>query len=441
MKKLLAFMLAFVMIFALAACGGDDVDSKTESSTAGTSSSAASSEEPSEEPSEDESKEESEDPVEESSEEETPLPEFVNHHMAYNVNVADMAPLQGATPSNTSIRFTKINEAPAYGDIVLFTKDYGKTIAAGSETYEDYAILVVEYKADKFLYFQKSMLEVGENADKAKTEIPEDGFVVAIHSAQKTYITRFASINKDLPMYLFGISLKPIKWEIEKTSTKMTIDGKFEEDKWGKFLVETIDYKNTTWDYSKFANGNYNRSAKMYMTYDDDNFYFAIVLDASSCIFLDNISSANAGNMWNKECIQVNVMNKPINDETVMQYYNMHANSNYLATKDIVRQYGFSGSKSGETFPHVWWGGTKPGFTGEAAVVRDDTNEQTIYEVSIPWSEVGVDLANADSFAFSISINSASSADGSWESIRMRDGGGIIGVNDVTKMATVTFKK
>jgi hypothetical protein len=76
-------------------------------------------------------------------------------------------------------------------------------------------------------------------------------------------------------------------------------------------------------------------------------------------------------------------------------------------------------------------------------VVRDETNQQTIYECKLSWEEIGFDAAPTagTQFGFSYSINARpDGGDASWINLRMRNGGGIIGRNDWSKMATVVLK-
>ena len=182
MKKVIASILAVVMLLFLVACGTSEGD---ESSAAASSTPPAST-------SKDESKTTSSDADDESSaassdtssEESDPGPELP----AYLTNFVSFAEKRDTTlkaTDTTSIRLTKIDEAPVEGDIVLFTSAYGDTIAADDETYADFAIVVFEYDHDVFTYVQKSLAEVGEDDTKADTAIPEDGFVLAISSLQR----------------------------------------------------------------------------------------------------------------------------------------------------------------------------------------------------------------------------------------------------------------
>ncbi|HBR30891.1 MAG TPA: hypothetical protein DD733_02290, partial [Clostridiales bacterium] len=111
-------------------------------------------------------------------------PDFTNKFVTYG---GPIDTLVRATDSN-AIRLTKINEAPETGDVVLFTKDFGTSIASGTETYEDFAILVCTYNGEKFSYTKTSYAPVGEDNKKSATKIPEDGFVIAVHKAQTAAI-------------------------------------------------------------------------------------------------------------------------------------------------------------------------------------------------------------------------------------------------------------
>jgi hypothetical protein len=76
-------------------------------------------------------------------------------------------------------------------------------------------------------------------------------------------------------------------------------------------------------------------------------------------------------------------------------------------------------------------------------VVRDEENKRTIYEAAIPWSILGSADApfapeKGDDIQVSISVN-CGSEDAKFKNILLRDGGGIIGINDWTKIPTITL--
>ena len=83
-------------------------------------------------------------------------------------------------------------------------------------------------------------------------------------------------------------------------------------------------------------------------------------------------------------------------------------------------------------------------FTGECKVVRNDDDKTTTYEVAIPWAEIGLDKVDSGTeFGFSISINSTNEADieaGTWKTITLRDGGGILWRNDWSKIPVATIE-
>ena len=70
--------------------------------------------------------------------------------------------------------------------------------------------------------------------------------------------------------------------------------------------------------------------------------------------------------------------------------------------------------------------------------------QTTTYEVSIPWAGIGIENVDAGTeFGFSVSINSTNEEDdaaGTWKNITLRDGGGIIGRNDLSKVPVATIE-
>ena len=87
--------------------------------------------------------------------------------------------------------------------------------------------------------------------------------------------------------------------------------------------------------------------------------------------------------------------------------------------------------------------GTPDTFSGEYEVIRSDEDQLTIYEVAIPWSECGNDEykisgKKGEDLGVSVSINSGT-ATKSFMNIYLRDGGGIIGLNDWTKVPVITL--
>lgn len=437
MKKVIASILAVVMLLFLVACG----------TTEGDESSAAASSTPPASTSKDESKTTSSDSDDESStassdtssEESDPGPELP----AYLTNFVSFA--EARTPTlkatdKTSVRLTKIDEAPVEGDIVLFTNAYGDTIAADDETYADFAIVVFEYDHDVFTYVQKSLAEVGEDDTKADTAIPEDGFVLAISSLQTQALANLKNITDKSIVHVHGVQTLAVDEygiTVNKIETAPTIDGVVTEDEWGT-PVWDVDEDNKYWSYSSFEKNNYYATAKIYARCDDKNLYFAVVVD--SPYHYCPLDQSGAGGMYSYECIQVNVVDQTPLSDYMLENFD-YAVNNKAATEGHIRQYGFAASSNegNETLSVVWMAAADQAkFTGNCKVVRDEDNKATTYEVSIPWAEIGLDKVDSGTeFGFSISINSTNEADieaGTWKNITLRDGGGIIGRNDFSKV-------
>lgn len=444
MKKLFVILLALSMIFSFSACGGDSETSSTsDTSKAATTSNDDSDMEESEDNSTSDESEaseatNSEDESTDTSSDET-LPEFTNKYVSYGgaIGVA----VRGT--DSTSIRFTKINEAPAFGDVVLYTNDFGTTIASGSETYEDFAILVCTYTAAKFSYTKTSLIAVGEDATKATTKIPEDGFIVAIHKAQTACITSVGKTDGDDLFFVHGIQIGDVSISLKKATATPKVDGKVSATEYGA-AKWVVNEDNSLWDYSQFEVGNYYETAEVYATYDNTNLYIGVVVNIP--YHYCPLAQADAGTMWKYTCIQVNVSSEDPLGDYMSEHFD-YAIDTQSVTDNVVRQYGFSVNGDGESLSCVWIG-TPTTFTGTAKCVRNDSAQETVYEVAIPWSELGstahpFTLADAEKIGLSVSINSTSEEDataGLWKNLKLRDGGGIIGRNDFSKIASVELK-
>ncbi len=439
MKKVIASILAVVMLLFLVACGTSERD---ESSAAASSTPPAStSSEESKTTSSDADDESSAASSDTSSEESDPGVELP----AYLTNFVSFAESLGTglkATDTTSIRLTKIDDAPVEGDIVLFTSAYGDTIAADDETYADFAIVVFEYDHDVFTYVQKSLAEVGEDDTKADTAIPEDGFVLAISSLQTQALANLKNITDKSIVHVHGVQTLATDPKYVttflKTDTAPTIDGVVTEDEWGT-AVWDVNEENKYWSYSSFEENNYYATAKIYARCDDENLYFAVVVN--SPYHYCPLDSTGANSMWQYECIQVNILDQSPMSDYILENYDWFSSTNPAASQEgHFRQYGFavSSNDSAETLSTVWVSDGKTGFTGECKVVRNDADSTTTYEVAIPWAELGLDsVASGTEFGFSVSINSTNEADiesGTWKNITMRDGGGIIGRNDLSKV-------
>jgi hypothetical protein len=104
-----------------------------------------------------------------------------------------------------------------------------------------------------------------------------------------------------------------------------------------------------------------------------------------------------------------------------------------------MRQYGFSvNSTTGEQLSTIWQGDSAKNNT-QFKVVRSGQN--TIYEVAIAWADLDEEGFTPESGAeigVSVSFNSGRS-ENDFMNYFLRDGGGIIGRNDWTKIPVVTL--
>ena len=116
--------------------------------------------------------------------------------------------------------------------------------------------------------------------------------------------------------------------------------------------------------------------------------------------------------------------------------------TNSLATdNNVVRQTGYAVNDNGETLVVTWLGAQTNGHS--AVCTRDDAAGKTYYEITVPWSDIGnkednLDPVKGNIFGLSISINSGSE-NSEFKNITLRDGGGIIGTVDWTKIPEITL--
>ena len=436
MKKVVAMLLVFVLAFAFVACNNNTDDT----SKPDPASSAAPAESKPEEKSEEASKEDSKpaeesSKAEESSEEESqpeessePGPELPEYNDAF-VYVAGQN-LNMTEKDSASIRLTKINDTPEAGDVVVFTPEFGSTIEVDGETYADYAILVVEYNPELYKYYKKEIINLDSDADKSKIAIPSDGFVVAIHKDQAKPLAALKLVKDDVEIYPYGFQPITFAYDVKKTDAPFEIDGVLDE-RWSDFLIDDIKEDNVNWDFSQFEKNDFSITAQYYMAYSDTGVYFAVVVNTTSCGFMPGISASNGGDMYKYTCIQVNTL-----DQSPLSEY-MLANAGLQ-----------NGSDDGNSYHVIWWGGSHPTLSEDAeyAVIYDNALETVTYEVYLPYEEINIDPAEIGpgyKFSISISINSSSKEDvkaDKWKNIKARNGGGIIGMNEFTKMPVCTMQ-
>ncbi len=447
MKKVLAFLLVAVMLVALCACGGDET-SKTpagndssvagDNSVGGESDSAESTPDDDSTPadpeesevSEEVSEEVSKEPVVNESGEVVEIPEFTNKFVSFGT-----ASTTDHANDGTSFSLTGYNTDLSYGAVVLYDARYGATTPAGLE---DYAVLVATYQSKPlFGYVMSAYHAVGEAS--AAVNIPADGFVVVAHKYQEDVIKVMAAYDDSEDIFPHGIQVKAINWDATYAATAPVQDGKISANEYAA-SVDHAEINNDLWDYSQFAKTeNYDIVGDLYLSYDADYLYFAVVVG------MDYHYAPETDDLWNQCSIQVNVTTKAPTSDYISQYYDWGSGAGMTKqaeTDGAFKQLGYSVTNDGVAVAEKYMGELTPA-EGTFMVVRDGANQQTIYEAKLSWTELGFEAAPSagTQIGFSYSIN-ARPDDGkdSWINLRMRNGGGIIGRNDLSKMATVTLK-
>ena len=432
MKKVLAFLLVAVMIVALAACGGDEtskapannstpaestpVDDSTPAESTPDEDSTPAESTPDESVPDESVPEESDEPIVDESGNEVEIPADTNKYVSYGApNTGDRINL------NDSVVLTGYNEDLAYGAVILYDARFGAATPAGLE---DYAVLVAEYQAKPYFGYVKT-------AFYAAVNIPADGFVVVVHKYQESDVKALAAYGADDSIYPHGIQVKDITWNATFVANAPAQDGVVNANEYGA-VVSHVDVDNPDWDYAQFAaSEDYDIVADVYIAYDSEYLYYAVVVE------MDYHYCPNATSLWDQCAIQVNTLtNSPVG-EYISQHYD-HIVDPTAANEGVCRQVGYGVTNAGESVFESYMGGGK---SGDYKVVRDETNQTTTYEIKISWADIGFEEVpnTGASFGFSISINAREDST-TWKNVKMRNGGGIIGRNDWSKMATVVLK-
>lgn len=416
MKRLLILFLTALLVFSFAACNGE-----SEESVVFSGAEISENDESIEQSREDSSASEV------SEESKQPLPDFIANFVS--IGTVDT---KVNSQSSNSICLTAIDGSLEYGAIVLYTSEYGSV--SGAEL-EEFAVAVFEYNEKLFGYSLKSFAEVGKAED---VSVPEDGFVIAAHSTRKAYIDKLAKIPASETVFPHGLHLyKGADYTAYKTDKAPKIDGKFDKKEWNTHLIEEVNAKNPSWSYAQFETDNYYSTASYYTTYDDEYMYLCVVVD--SPFHYCPISPNKANDMWQYECIQVKLSSESPNGEYIAENFDHVANAKAV-NEGIVRSYGFAVNDSGETC--YYESGYTTEFTGLAACSRDDASQTTVYEVAIPFAEFGITAEEGREIGFTFSINSTNEEDdakGAWKNVTYRNGGGVIGRNDWSKLPAVTL--
>ena len=424
--KVLRIILIFVSVSLLiASCGGEMQENKSDESRSDSAVSETENTSTTDQASTDISEP---DMSEDESEE---LPAYITNFISY----APISTTLRATDS-TSIRLTGINKSAEYGDVILYTRDFGSNMHLKDGTYEDYAVLVCEYSHTYFGYVKTAVYNAGEDNNKSEIEIPEDGFIVLAHSAQESIISKLGRLDTVTPLFVHGVQIADVGFSISETSTPIEIDGSVGSE-WSAFHIDSIDENNELWAYSSFEENNYYTTADYYMTYDSDYLYLAVVVN--SPYHYCPITPSTANSMWQYECIQVKVVDQSPLSEFMLEHFD-HITDQKAVNEGHVRSYGFAVNNEGETC--YYESGISTTFEGLASVVRDDGAQTTTYEVAIPWSEYGINIYELTEIGVTFSINSTNEEDietGNWRNLILRDGGGVIGRNDWSKIPVVSL--
>ncbi len=453
MKKLLLLLLALVLVVGVVACADDSDDtsstatnSNTSSGTSsaggassGASSSAGSTSSTSTAGS---STGGSSGASTDTSGNGSAATNTISQFVSWTGTIGDGKLLATAATDATSLQLTALNEGPQDGvaGVIGFNYEYGGTIASDDGSYDDYNILVFTYNPDTWGYTLTKSLAVGDS-DKDDVEIPEDGFVIAAHKDYQEKVDAIKKLEPETVVFPHGFRATE-ELDTRIKSAEIAVDGSVTEDEYGKPIWE-IEPSADIANYEQFAKLNVEVTAKVYMSYDEDNLYIGVVVDSPNHYLPED----QLGSLWRYDSIQVNVLSLSPTDEYFMDnnYWNYGSGtgmSAQSATDNIFRQYGFGVSDKGTDANALYVSDGKVKFGGKNVSKRDDGAQTTTYEVSIPLSECGktgetIKGEKGTVIGVSISVNQGDKD--AWKNVALRDGGGIIGLNDLTKVPTIIF--
>ncbi|MBE6683436.1 MAG: hypothetical protein E7595_04690 [Ruminococcaceae bacterium] len=453
MKKILAIILACFFAVSFVACGGGEDESSATlgtSSTAGESkveesskvtvsedesSEAATSEDPSEAVSEGETSEgeTSEGETSEGEGDEPVEVTFTNKYVSWKVATGNGARTDVTATEATSLQLSKVNEDVVAGDVGVFTYDKsGKTL--DTEGLEDFAIVVAKYDHETFSYVRDEFYAVGEADDTVS--IPKDGFVIVIY---KTYEDKINAISTTTnPLFPHGfVSNTGLDAKIKSAKKTPTIDGNATSGEYGEAIWD-IKPDNALVSYAQFDKNNYFATAKVYMTYDAEYLYLAVVVDTP--YHFCPVNESTKGDIWKYSAIQVNFGANGRDTDYIDEHWDWQIDK--TSTNDnLMRQYGFCISDEGQQYSVVWQGDSSI-LCDTYCVTRE--GDITTYEVALKWSDLGKGdekfaPKKGDRVQVAVSFNLGLSEAESFKNITLRDGGGIIGINDWTKIPTITL--
>ena len=433
-RNAVLFLLAALLLLLTAACGTAPAapsESTPESASPAESvPSAEPSDEPASEPAVQESSEEPSEPAETSDQPEDPqkIPEFISNFVSFGA-----ANTKSRATDPTSVRLTGVNTDPVYGGVILYTYAYGDKLITSK--YPDYVFYSYKYAPDTFVYELDSVLD---QTLPQSIDIPDDGFLIAVHTVQEDMLKRLKNADPSSPVYPHGVQACPdIQYTVKKASG-ITIDGVIGKDEWKNYKIEDIDSDNHSWSYAQFEKDNYYATATYYEAWDSEYIYLCVEL--SSPYHYCPVTMENADGMWQYECIQVKISAESPNGDFILEHYD-HVIDPTANDQGIVRAYGFAVNDEGETCYYENSPLNKV-FGGKAACSRNDEEQLTIYEVAIPFAEYGITPKKGMEIGVTFSINSTNADDiskGVWKNITYRDGGGVIGRNDWAKMPVITL--
>lgn len=447
MKKLLILLLAISLVVCFAACAGDTDESSepantssTATSSGSTSSGSTSSKDTSstntsstelvDEGVSDETSEPDDEPLE------WEVAETISQYVSWKGTVGSSGGLLALKASDaTSLQLTAINESPVDGtaSVIAFNYDYGSTIESDDGSYDDYNILVFTYSHDVFGYVLSSSLGVDDEG-KGSVKIPDDGYVLAVHKHWQTKVDAMKAVDAGTTFYPHGFrGTDALDASIRSGSA--TIDGKVTEGEYGKPVWEIDPYYELA-NYEQFDSPlDVDVTAKVYMMYDAEFLYIGVVVD-SPYHYLPNKTD-----LWKYDSIQVNVISiDPMSDDIVGSNYWDHVVNSQSVTDNVFRQYGFGVTNDGESVPVKYMGQAE--MKAETVCVRDDANQITTYEAKIPLAECGKEgetIKGEKGTVIGVSVSVNQGTDEKWTNVMLRDGGGIIGLNDISKVPTIKF--
>ncbi len=341
----------------------------------------------------------------------------------------------------TSLNFTKVNEAVEAGDAGAFTPDFGANIATEGQDYSEFYVAVYEYDHSVYTYLRTAQYDVG--SANGEIAIPADGFVVAVHKDHEK-LTVIKGLTANTPVFPAGLDISDeLDSTIYASEGEITVDGKLNENDWD--LVWEMNPDDGKTNYGQFEAGNYPATAEVYMTYDADYFYLGVIVYTN--IHDNKVTSSNLGAMWNSECIQFNISSVTADSEEVDEHWQQAVDPS-LTDDNIVRQYNVCLNNDGESLYDMTMDKDNAGKSDMDFLVTYENN-QLVYEMAIPWSECGTDGiegVEGTEIGFALSVNYCkpiTNEDGSegseFRTILLRDGGSVIGINDFSKLPTITL--